>query len=712
LKVQDSSSKPPQSRLIEHLRRKELLLILDNFEQLISPPLAGEEPRGLFGVGLLAELLAECAGLRMLVTSRERLHLRAEQRYRVPPLDLATAVELFVQRATAVDVDFVLTAENRPLVEAICQRLDRLPLAIELCAAQVDLLSLPHLLASLQERPLVVLVGGAHDLPPRQRTLRTAIGHSYRLLPETERTLFRSLGVFVGGFALPEVTAVINGSIDHTAIPQPLLTSLHSLVGKSLVQVETLATGEQRFSLLETIREFALEQACAQGEEAQLRERHYKAYLHLFRTGDGHLRGAEMPTWMVRLEPEQGNFRAAWQWAVDAARYADARWLSFAGAWFYNLRGQWYEQGQWLLQLLPHRHQLPVDLHLDLLVDVYATGRVMDEFQPLDYWKQELLQMMTICTNQHLLTMAWHLIACFAADFSEASPAHERAIAAARRAHSGPALGPEWGLLADCDFQLGSVLWAYALGLIEQGEFTQAIPLLLESRAIFERRGNQSDLADSLATLGFVAFLQGDLVKAHTYLQEAIPRLESREMLGLWQPLLGLVTLYNGNALEARRLLDESLCLCLELKERRWLARICIYLAEVALWEGEIGQAEQALAQSLAYEATPRRMTAYEIIRFWVAARLAAAQQQYQHSATLFGLADQMHSQIHYAIAGPMRSLADAALATVREALEPTIFAETFAAGQQLSLTEAFATLLTAVQVLPQGLAGNTTDMP
>ena len=156
----------------------------------------------------MAELLAECPGLCLLVTSRERLHLRAEQRYHVQPLALAAAVDLFVQRCTAVDAEFTLTAANRPTIEAICQQVDRLPLALELCAAQIDLLSLPQLLAGLQDRRLELLVDGAQDLPPQQRTLRNAIAYSYDLLDEGERRLFRSLGVFVGGCALEEIEAV------------------------------------------------------------------------------------------------------------------------------------------------------------------------------------------------------------------------------------------------------------------------------------------------------------------------------------------------------------------------------------------------------------------------------------------------------------------------------------------------------------------------
>ena len=223
-------------------------------------------------------------GLCILVTSRERLHLRAEQRYQVQPLALAAAVDLFVQRCTAVDAEFALTAANRPIIEAICEQVDRLPLALELSAAQIDLLSLPELLASLHDRRLELLVGGAQDLPPHQRTLRKAIGQSYNLLDEEERRLFRSLGVFVGGCALEELEAISAWGEEPPG--RSLLPTLHALVGKSLVHVETTPSGAGRYLLLETIREFALEQARAEGEEDSLRQRHCAAILQLFRTAD------------------------------------------------------------------------------------------------------------------------------------------------------------------------------------------------------------------------------------------------------------------------------------------------------------------------------------------------------------------------------------------------------------------------------------------
>jgi len=695
----DASPKPPKVRLIEFLRRKSLLLVLDNFEQLLAPAVAGQ------AVGLVADLLAECPGVVVLATSRERLHLRAEQRFKVPPLDLAPAVELFVQRAQAVDADFVLTPHNQPTLEAICQRLDRLPLALELCAAQIDLFSPPQLLTQLQDNRLDLLAEGAQDLPPRQRTLRTAIEHSYRLLDETERRLFRSLGVFVGGFDLTVVEAVSDWQ--QAAQTRSLVSTLHALINKSLVRSETLSSGEPRFLLLETIREFALEQANTQGEDVLLRQRHYAAYLQLFRTGDSHLRGAQAATWFARLEPEQNNLRAALQWTFETARYIDANWLQIACGWFCHQRGQWYEVGRWLAHLLPHRHELPVELHLYLLITVYAIGRAVEAFQPLNRWKDEVLKLLAVCPNQHLHAAAWHFIACYASDFSETSVAFERSITAARHARESPSLGPEFCLLTDCDFILGTPLWAYALGLIEQGQFAQAMPLLRESQEIFQRRDSGYEMADSLGTLGRLAFLQGDLAQAYGYLQEAVTIAEKfnyQEMVGLWQPLLAITTLYRGDVPEAQRLLTESLCRCLELKDKGFLAHVSLYWAELALWEGEVEQAGQRLRESLNYHNDPHKIAIDQVEFLLIAARIATAQQQYPHAALLFGQAEQISSRLDYVYAGPMRDLADAALATVRAMLDPAIFAEAFATGQQMSLAEAFATIL----ALPHTLQDNS----
>lgn len=695
----NASSKPPKIKLIESLRHKTMLLVLDNCEQIID------------AAPLLAEVLSSCAGLVVLATSRERLHLRAEQRHHVPPLELADAVELFTQRAATVDASFVCTESNRSTLETICQRLDRLPLALELCAAQTDLLSLPQLLAHLHDRRLDLLVDGAHDLPARQRTLRGAIQSSYSLLSEQERTLFRTLGVFAGGFALQEFLALSRwnqasggGDLqDATAS----LSTLHALIGKSLLRAETLPSGEQRFLLLEMIREFAVEQLRAHGEEALLRQRHFDTYLQLFRTGDSYLRRAEAATWLARLEPELDNLRAALQWALDAARYEDVTWLMLAAGWFWRMRGHWDENNRWLAQLVPHRQLLEVNLRLTIVMNVYSAAGAWEAFLPIERWSEEMMQLLAVCSDKVLQAAAWFFIAAFSTDFSPA--AWEQSIALARAAQGDPGPGAEFGAVADCDFLLASSLEDYAERLIKRGEFMQAAPLIQESLEIYQRRGIYYELADGPGALGSIALLQGDLAQAHSLLHEAVTiatDFKNQGMVGTWQPLLGIVALYRGNSVEAQRLLSESLRIWLALKVKNGLARVCTYLAETALWEGELAQAEHWLAQSLVYDADPHQLTIYEVERLWVAARLATAQQHYPRAAMLFGLADQAHNQIHAVIAGPIRSLADAALATVHEALAAKVFDEAFATGQQLSLDKAFATLLlpsnvTSVVTLP-----------
>lgn len=673
---------PSKTKLIEFLRHKTMLLVLDNLEQISD------------AAPLIADLVAECPGLCILATSRERLHLRAEQRFQVSPLDLAPAVELFVQRAQAVNADFRLTPQNQSTLTTICQRLDRLPLALELCAAQIDLLSPTQLLAHLQDHRLDLLVDGARDLPPRQRTLRAAIGYSYALLNEAERLLLRALGVFAGGFALDAAEALAADRLEPAAVQ----ATLHALISKSLVRAETLTNGEQRFLLLETIREFALEQARTHGEEPRLRERHYATYLNFARMADRYLRTPAAAPWLARLKSEQDNLRAALQWTLDGQRYPDMAWLIVAVSGFCHFNGQWYETGQWIAQLLPYRKLLNSDLYLAFMINLYSTGHSFEAFQPLAQWNTEMLQLLDASSNMVLHATAWHSIALtyYMTDYPRAVAGWERAIACARGAGATPAVDMRFCALSDHRQCLGGLLWAYGNALVNQGEFEQALPLLLESRAIFQQRGSGYEMAESLGTLGLLALLQGDLSGAYAQLHAAVTIATdvNQWMVGFWQPVLGFVTLHRGDVAEARRLLTESLRLCTELKIPMLLARNCTFLAETALWEGQIDQAAQWLAQSLTQEADTGKIIIYEVVRLFVAARLATAQQQYKRAALLFGLAEQANSQIHHAYTVPLRLPADAALATVREALEPAIFAEAFAAGQQMSLAEAFARIL------------------
>lgn len=679
LKLQEGSSKPPTARVMEYLRHKEMLIILDNFEQIIA------------AAPLVAELLAECGDLHLIITSRERLHLRAEQRQLVQPLTIEAAIGLFSARAAAIDPGFVLTPSNRPTVAAICAKLDRLPLAIELCAAQSDLLTLDQLLAHLQEAPLNVLVDGAQDLPARQRTLRGAIRYSYELLDEDERRLLRSIGVLAGGGELLAITSVSNWNQDTAA--RPLLAILHALIAKNLVQVEATASGARRFVLLETIREFAMEQLRAQGEEETLCSRHFAAYLQFAQTADLQLRGLEAPGWYARYDAEQDNLRAALQWAFDRGRHTDAAWLVLVASWYWFSCGLQAEGAGWLARLLPHRRALEDDLRLAVLLWGYAFGVSDEPFAQGDQYAGEVMSLLESCRHMLLRAAAWHWLAGAMPNAEAANEASERAVALAREAHELCELDAEWGLLGDRDFILAANISDYARQLVDQGEVERAAPLAAESLELFQRRGNHNGMSDTLAMLGQLALMRGDLDAAHTLLDKSKSMITVFESLSWrlnWQHQLGLVTLYSGDVSGARTLLTEGLGLVADLKPNPMAARICTYLADTSLWESRIEEAGQWLRQSLEWYADPHRTFIHDVERIFVAARLAMAKGEYLRAAELFGLAEKAHGCVHHVRLGPHQARADAALASARQALDHQKFATAFAAGKELSLDEMF----------------------
>jgi hypothetical protein len=412
--------------------------------------------------------------------------------------------------------------------------------------------------------------------------------------------------------------------------------------------------------------------------------------------GDAHLRGAEATAWLARLQPEQDNLRAALQWALDGSRYEDAAWLMLAVAWFWYHIGRWHEAVRWIAQLLPHREALEADVRLAILIDLYRVSRAPEEEQLSSRYTDELMGLLKVCPDKAMQAAAWNQIGLHSAGRVEASAAWERAIAFARAGREEAGLGPEFGVLTDRDFELACPLFTYAYNLIEHGEFERAAPLLAESAQVFQARGNSFEMAQNLGAAGRLALLRGDMERAHSLLYQAVTlagALNYQWVLGEFQIILGLVTLYRGDAPEARRLLADSLRLSLELNDEWFLARVCTYLGEMALWEGELDAAEQWLARSLAHRTDQRLSMIDQFDRVMIAARLAAARGAYLRAATLFGSADGIRSRISYELAGPARRLADAALARVRGALDPALFAEAFTAGQQLSLEEALATI-------------------
>jgi predicted ATPase len=395
LELRESGGHSARELLLAVLQERHLLLVLDNFEHLL-----GAAP-------LLAELLEGCPKLAVLVTSRTALRLRAEQRCAVPPLPApareevpsvaaiaaAPAVRLFVERAQAIVPDFVLDASNAQAVGAICRQLDGIPLAIELAAARAGLLRPEALLRRLEHR-LPLLTGGAADLPQRQQTLRTALAWSHDLLDPAAQLLFRRLAVFAGGWTLEAAEAVCGGG---ALAAEEVLERLGVLVDNSLVHQTAGASDEQRFGMLETVREFAHKELEAQGEAEDQRRRHTAYFLALAEEAEPQLSGTREHLWLDRLGLELDNLRAALAWARTSGEWAFGLQLALALATFWEERGHVREGRAWL--------------------ETLVRGRADRDDPPR----------LAALRARALATMAW--LAFLAGDYAGAAPLAERSLA-------------------------------------------------------------------------------------------------------------------------------------------------------------------------------------------------------------------------------------------------------------------------------------------
>jgi predicted ATPase/class 3 adenylate cyclase len=350
LGVPETAGRPILDGVKEHLRHRELLQVVDNFEQVAE------------AASQLEELLTAAPRLRTLVTSRVVLSLRGEQEYAVPPLHVpdparqpgglaalgdVEAVRLFSERARAANPRFELTELNAPVVAEITARLDGLPLAIELAATRTKVLT-PEQILSRLDRRFAILTSGARSLPERQRTLRAAIAWSHELLDPLEQRLFARLSVFTGGWTFEAAEAVC----DPEGLGLDTLDGLTSLVDKSLVRRTEPPGAPPRFSMLETIREFALEQLQAGPDLEPVVRRHAEHFLRLAVEAGPHLTGPDQGAWLDRCDLEHANIRAALRWAIDSGQ-ADAAQAAAGALWrFWQQRGHLVEGGRWLEEVL------------------------------------------------------------------------------------------------------------------------------------------------------------------------------------------------------------------------------------------------------------------------------------------------------------------------------------------------------------------------
>jgi predicted ATPase len=464
--------------LAEHIGQTATLLLFDNFEHVIE---AADD---------LAGLLAASPELKLLVTSREPLHVTGEQEYPVPPLGRQDSVEFFSARARAVKPDFGADVA----VAEICRRLDDLPLALELAAARVKALSPRQILERLEQR-LPLLTGGARDAPERQRTLRATIEWSYELLPATEKLLFARLGIFRGGWTLEAAEEIVEANLD----------ALHSLVDKSLLRFSA-----ERFWMLETIREYATDRLEQLDDAESLRRRHAEYFLRLVEEAEPHLTGQRQATWLDRLEAEHDNLRLSQDSLRQAGLGAEELQLVGALMRFWYVRG-YLREGRSRCEeaLAAHDDQSPPRLKA-----LFGAGLLAHRLG--DYRHAETLM-------QERLALARHL-----------EDAEGVASSMVGIGMNVQALGDDERAAASyCDgaelARAGGHLWvlAVAIGNLgnlaqEQGDYARAQTLQEESLGLFRELGDERKIAESLVGLGAVASRQGRRDEATSLLRESL----------------------------------------------------------------------------------------------------------------------------------------------------------------------------------------------
>ena len=532
LDVRDSGGRPVVESLAVFLRDRHLLLVLDNFEQLL--------PAGL----IVAELLMAAPRLKILVTSRAPLQIRGEHELSVSPLAFPTrgqvppagalrqypAVALFVERVQAVHPEFVVSDENAEAVAEVCARLDGLPLAIELAAARARTLS-PKAMVRRLERRLPLLTGGARDLPTRQQTLRDAIAWSYDLLTPEEQTLFRRLGVFAGGFTLDAAERVASSEGRGASEDSPLsslaprpssLDLLDSLSAQSLVLQRQTADGEPRFAMLETIREYALERLDEAGELDAIRQEHAAYFLALAEEAEPHLRSARQTTWLRRLDPEHDNLRAALAWSRDSGEAETGLRIAVALCWFWAFRGHVGEGRSWLADLIDlsggvsrARARARALLAAGTLAIFQADYAVV---RALGRGSADLFDVLGDRSGIGSALTCVGIAELGDADIAAARPVLEEAVAACREAEN------RWGL-AQALSQLASVFR-------QDGDLPGALALREEAAVVARELGDRWVLGMALMGAATIVRGQGDLSRSTALYREALVVL--RELEDRW----------------------------------------------------------------------------------------------------------------------------------------------------------------------------------
>jgi predicted ATPase/serine/threonine protein kinase len=688
LSLREVANQSALEQLKAYLHGKQLLLLLDNFEQILP---AGPE---------LTELLLACPELKILVTSRTVLHLQGEYEFAVSPLELPdlshlpqsdqlaqyAAVAFFVQRVKAIKPDFQLTAANARTIVEICLRLDGLPLAIELAAARVKLLPPQMLLARLSQS-LQVLTGGARDLPARQQTLQKTMAWSYDLLTQEEQCLFRRLAVFVGGCTLEAVEAVVNATGD---LALDVLEGVGSLLDRSLVQQTERESEEPRLMMLETIREFGLERLTASGELERTRAAHAHYFLALAEQAEPALDGPTQARWIARLEQEHDNLRAALEWALEQRTDAPAteRWelglrLSVALKEFWLILAHYREARTFLERALAVSEGTRTALRARVLRAIASVAEVQDDIDRIEVAAQhslalsrELEDICGIAESLGLLAAA----AWLRGKIVEAVSLHEEQVRLLRQVG-------EPGEVAEALFKLAEHVSTH-------GEYARGQALFAEALQLFRQAGNELWVGGTLVhSASWLWFTLGDLATMRQRFQEGqalITKVGDRAWSAECFWVAALLALSEGEPERASSLAQESLSIYRE-KGVPWYSAWSLHiLGKIETQRGELPAARRWYQQSLALnqQVGEKWMTPFNLEGL---AGVVASQGELRWAAQLWGAAEALREAMDVPRLPVDRVSYEQAVAAARVQLGEDAFASAWSEGRTMTPERALA---------------------
>jgi predicted ATPase/transcriptional regulator with XRE-family HTH domain len=681
LGVQTVEHRPLVDALAEFLRSRHLLLILDNCEHLVPACAA-----------LAETLLRACPHLEIVATSRETLGVAGETVWRVPPLSLPSqtadagasdAVRLFVERAGRYQPGFALTAANQPAIVRICERLDGIPLAIELAAACVKVLSVEQIADRLSDR-FRLLTGGSRTALPRHQTLRATMDWSHDLLTPPEQAVLRRLSVFAGGWSLEAAEAVCTVSDTDGGAGESDTWTLHhltSLVDKSLVVAEQHGR-TMRYRLLETVRQYAGERLDEAGETAAVRGRHLAWYLALAEAASAAFQGPNETMWLNRLEEEHDNLRTALTWSLTSDESGAALRLAAVLPRFWEFRGHISEGRQWLTRALAARKCVPAGVRAAAL---HAAGWLA--YKQGDYavsrpLLERGLRLQQKIGNRHGIAASQDSLACLALRSGEHAAARtliERSLA------SYTELGSKRGT--------ASVLDTLGMLALREDQHDVAHARFTASLALFRDLGDKAGIAETLCDLATVAVEAIDQEHRVALLEESLAlyrEIGHQQGIALVLGNLGMARWVRGDRREALALLEESLALHRAVGDRRGVARLLGNQALVALYQREYERAATLGSECLALHRELR--DPWTIARYLpVLAGVALGLGDPARAACLYAAAAGLRERLGGSLPPAFRDSHDRAVAAARAALGEEGFAQAWTAGWSMPWEEAVA---------------------